>query len=86
MTCHEIEVIGAKPLTFDFKSNLTENTVIDSNVVHDINDIDVSNHLKTSPEWQGKEPQTHDLSLVRQCMASTAEGHISACTKHARQG
>ena len=49
MTCHEIEVIGAKPLTFDFKNNLTENTVNDSNLVHN-----VSNHLKTSPEWQGK--------------------------------
>ena len=81
MTCHEIEVVVAKPLTFDFKNNLTENTVNDSNLVHN-----VSNHLKTSPEWQGQEPKMHGLSYVRQCMSSTAEGHISACTKHAKQG
>ena len=59
MTCLEIEIIGAKPFTFDFNSNLTENTVIDSNLVHN-----VSNHFKNSPEWQGKESQMHGLSHV----------------------
>ena len=71
MPCLEIEVIGAKPFTFDFNSNLTEYTVIDSNL-----GLNVSNHFKTSPEWQGKESQMHGLSHVRQWMSNTAEGDM----------